>query len=297
MAALKAALSLPSLLSSSCSKSFLSRNPQLYSIKLQISNSLNALSLKFPLSHFPCQTRKFCIQQCSTTQEVTVEAEPAQTEDPLLKRKIYVANFPWTFTAADFKTIFGQCGTVTDVEIIRDRDGKQKGYAFLTMGSEEEAQAAIEKFNSQEVSGRTFKVAYAKRLNKPDPPPTQVSPAIETRHKLYVSNLAWKVRASHLREFFSTDFTLVSARVVFEGPSGRSAGYGFVSFATKEEAEAAIAALHGKELMGRPVRLKFSERSVVDPENKKEKEEAEAEPEPEPEPKPEEEEETPPENS
>lgn len=71
-------------------------------------------------------------------------------------------------------------------------------------------------------------------------------PPGETRHKLYVSNLAWKVRSNNLRELFSSNFSPVSARVVFDNPSGRSAGYGFVSFATKEEAESAISELDGK---------------------------------------------------
>lgn len=99
----------------------------------------------------------------------------------------------------------------------------------------------------QEVSGRIIRVEFAKRFRRPPPPPPPNTPSPkETRHKLYVSNLAWKVRSTHLRELFSENFKPVSSRVVFESPSDRSAGYGFVSFATREEAEAAISALDGK---------------------------------------------------
>lgn len=102
----------------------------------------------------------------------------------------------------------------------------------------------------QELSGRIIRVEFAKRFKKPSPPPPPPPPAGppagETRHKLYVSNLAWKVRSTHLREFFSSNFNPVSVRVVFDSPSGRSGGYGFASFATKEEAEVAISALDGK---------------------------------------------------
>lgn len=97
----------------------------------------------------------------------------------------------------------------------------------------------------QELSGRIIRVEFAKRFKK-SPPPRPGTPARETRHKLYVSNLAWKVRSSHLKEFFSANSNPVSSRVVFDSPSGRSAGYGFVSFATKEEAAAAISAFDGK---------------------------------------------------
>jgi RNA recognition motif-containing protein len=101
-------------------------------------------------------------------------------------------------------------------------------------------------FLVQEISGRAIRIEFAKRFKKPSPPRPEGPPAGETRHKLYVSNLAWKVRSTHLREFVSENFKPVSARVVFDAPLGRSAGYGFVSFATREEAEAVISALEGK---------------------------------------------------
>lgn len=97
----------------------------------------------------------------------------------------------------------------------------------------------------QEVSGRIIRVEFAKNFKKPSSkrPPTPT--ATETQNKIYVSNLAWKVRSSHLKELFSAEFNPVSAKVVFEAP-GKAAGYGFVSFSTKEEAEAAISYLDGK---------------------------------------------------
>lgn len=99
----------------------------------------------------------------------------------------------------------------------------------------------------QEISGRTIRVELAKRFKKPRPPGP---PADETRHKIYASNLAGKVRSGHLREFVTENFKKpVSARVVFDSPSGRCAGYGFVSFVTKEEAEDAISALDGKVII------------------------------------------------
>lgn len=98
----------------------------------------------------------------------------------------------------------------------------------------------------QEVSGRVIKIEFAKRFKKPSPPRPPGPQAGETTHKLYVSNLEWKVRSTHLRDFFAENFKPVAARVVFDGPLGRSAGYGFVSFATREEAEAALSSLDGK---------------------------------------------------
>jgi len=82
----------------------------------------------------------------------------------------------------------------------------------------------------QEISGRIVRVEFAK----------------EARYVIYASNLAWKARSTHLRDIFTENFkTPVSARVVFQTPGGKSAGYGFVSYHTEEEAEAAISALQG----------------------------------------------------
>lgn len=94
--------------------------------------------------------------------------------------------------------------------------------------------------------GRIIKVEYAKKFKKPSIRLPSSLRANETHHKLFVSNLAWKVRASNLKQFF-VDFNPVSTRVVFS-PSGSSAGYGFVSFASKEEAESALSALNEKVL-------------------------------------------------
>ncbi|KAM1145555.1 hypothetical protein ACFX13_038307 [Malus domestica] len=272
MAAFEAALSVPFLYSSSfpCYSSKLNSSPrQSAPLKLHMPNSTPPNSLNFLLSgprRIPTRKLRFELL-CSAVEEITAEEEKAAVEEGQQqnqKRKLYVVNLPWSLTVVDIKNLFGECGTVKDVEIIKQQNGKSRGFAFVTMDSGEEAQAVIDKFHSHEVLGRTIRIEFAKQFKKPSPPPS--NPQIgETRYKLYVSNLGWKVRSSHLRDFVSENFKVpVSARVVFSGPSGKSGGYGFLSFTTKEEAEAAISSLQGKELMGRLINLKFSEKNVGD---------------------------------
>ena len=100
--------------------------------------------------------------------------------------------------------------------------------------------------NEQELTGRAIRVEFSKSFRRPAPPPPPGSPRAETRYKIYAGNLAWKVRSVNLKEFFSQKFNPVGARVVFDNPSGKSAGYGFISFATMEEAQAAVEELEGK---------------------------------------------------
>ncbi|XP_073127026.1 28 kDa ribonucleoprotein, chloroplastic-like [Henckelia pumila] len=230
------------------------------SVRFHTTPFVPTVSLKFPLSLLPAKRHGFRLY--SSVESATIEENVEKSEISDSRRKLFVLNLPWSFSVVDIKNLFGGCGSVVDVEIIKQKDGKNRGFAFVTMSSGDEAQAAIEKFDSFEVSSRIIRVQFAKRFKRPPPPPPVRRPSTETLHKLYVSNLAWKVRSNSLREFISTSCNPVSVRVVFDNPSGKSAGYGFVSFATKEEAESAISVLDGKELLGRPIRLKFSERNA-----------------------------------
>lgn len=196
------------------------------------------------------------VQDMAAVEEEKKEAQKEGGGRQENRQKLYVVNLPWNFFAPDLEKLFGECGTVKNVEIIKMKNGKSRGFAFVTMASEEEALAAIDKLDAYELMGRIIRVQFAKSFSKPPSPPSPPT-AVDIRQKIYVSNLSWKVRSVHLKEFFSAKFKPLSARVVFENPSGRAAGYGFVAFATKEEADAAISELDGKELMGRPVRLKL----------------------------------------
>ena len=78
-------------------------------------------------------------------------------------RKLYVGNLTYETTASDLEVLFGQFGTVQSAQVIADRDtGRSKGFGFVEMGSDQEAQAAIAALNGKEVDGRTLTVNEAK---------------------------------------------------------------------------------------------------------------------------------------
>nr|GMD78241.1 28 kDa ribonucleoprotein, chloroplastic [Ipomoea batatas] len=255
MAAIEGAFSIvSSSYPSSTSPKFQCFSKPLPLLRLQISPNYSTLSLKSLPSLGSRKLKTSHILRCSAVEEQAVAAVEAEQEktvktpNPKLRRKLFVLNLPWSLAVSDVKELFGQCGTVEDVEFIKTKEGQNRGFAFVTMASGEEAEAAIQKFDSYELSGRIIRVEYSRRFKKPirSPPPP---PPRDGRYKLYVSNLAWKTRSTHLRELFSANFNPISARVVFENASGRSAGYGFVAFGTKEEAEAAISSIDGKVLL------------------------------------------------
>jgi RNA recognition motif-containing protein len=77
--------------------------------------------------------------------------------------KLYVGNLSYGVTSSDLEQLFSQHGTVQSAEVIADRDtGRSKGFGFVQMGSDDEAQAAIGALNGQEHDGRALTVNEAK---------------------------------------------------------------------------------------------------------------------------------------
>jgi RNA recognition motif-containing protein len=77
--------------------------------------------------------------------------------------KLYVGNLSYDTTSSDLDQMCGQHGTVQSAEVIQDRDsGQSKGFGFVQMGSDQEAQAAIDALNGQNVGGRNLTVNLAK---------------------------------------------------------------------------------------------------------------------------------------
>ncbi len=81
-------------------------------------------------------------------------------------RKIYVGNLSYSTREEGLREIFAAYGQVDSVKVIIDRDtGKSKGFGFVEMGSDSEAQAAIDGTNGRELDGRQLRVNEA--MDKP----------------------------------------------------------------------------------------------------------------------------------
>ena len=84
--------------------------------------------------------------------------------------KLYVGNLPYSFRDEDLQQAFAAHGTVTSAKVMMERDtGRSKGFGFVEMGSDAEAQAAINSMNGQQYGGRGLVVNEARPM-EPRPP-------------------------------------------------------------------------------------------------------------------------------
>jgi RNA recognition motif-containing protein len=83
---------------------------------------------------------------------------------------MYVSNLSFHTADEDLRRMFGQFGNVSSVKVIVDREtGRSRGFAFVEMDSDEEANAAIKGLNNKDIEGRTLSVAIAReKPSRPD---------------------------------------------------------------------------------------------------------------------------------
>lgn len=80
-----------------------------------------------------------------------------------MSTKLYVGNLSFNVSSDDLQEYFGQAGTVESAKVIEDREtGRSRGFGFVEMSSPEEAAAAIEQFNGQDLEGRSIVVNEAR---------------------------------------------------------------------------------------------------------------------------------------
>jgi RNA recognition motif-containing protein len=80
-----------------------------------------------------------------------------------METKLYVGNLAYTVTDDDLRKLFAQAGTVKDAAVVKDRDtGRSKGFGFVEMTTQEEAQKAISLFNGKSFMERTLTVNIAR---------------------------------------------------------------------------------------------------------------------------------------
>ncbi|XP_074307096.1 28 kDa ribonucleoprotein, chloroplastic-like [Silene latifolia] len=192
--------------------------------------------------------------ETETETETEKKQEEEKEEGDEICTKLYFGNLPYHCDSAQLAGIVEQYANPELIEVLYNRDtGRSRGFAFVTMSSVEDCNAIIENLDESEYGGRYLRVNFADKPRKREP----LFP--ETEHKLFIGNLSWSVTSDSLYQAFRAYGDIVGARVLYDGETGKSRGYGFVCYATRSEMENALASLNGMELEGRAIRVSMAE--------------------------------------
>ncbi|KAI9471914.1 MAG: poly(A) binding protein [Benjaminiella poitrasii] len=181
---------------------------------------------------------------------------------------IYIKNIALDVTEDDLRELFSSIGPVSSIIIQRDDSNFSKGFGFANYESPEDAEKAIQQFHNYDYYGKKLFVTRAqKRSEREDELRRQheYQPRIEKSPKyqgvnLYVKNLADDVDDERLREEFSRYGQITSAKVMREERSGVSKGFGFVCFASPEEATEAVVKMNGSKIASKEIYVAIAQR-------------------------------------
>ncbi|KAL5708009.1 Small ribosomal subunit protein cS22 [Ranunculus cassubicifolius] len=233
------------------------------SIKIQSKlPSFQLLQQQQPIRHSNGSSFLFNANKKTVVIRVSAVAEDtdvAATQGSAAERRLYVGNIPRTVTNSELQKLFEEHGAVEKAEVMYDKFSKRsRRFAFVTMKTIEDANAAIEKLNGTDVGGREIKVNVTEKpLSTVDSSLLQAeeSQFVDSPHKVYVGNLAKTVTSDVLSKFFSEKGNVLGAKISRVPGTSKSTGFGFVSFSSDEDVEAAISSLNNALLEGQKIRV------------------------------------------
>ena len=194
--------------------------------------------------------------------------------DELKFTNIFVKNLPEDVDEEGFKKMFAEFGTVSSAIVMKDDDGKSRGFGFVNMESPEQAQAAVDALNGKDLGeGGEEKILYVGRAQKKGEREAMLRQQFEELRaervqkfaglNLYVKNLADEVDDETLRSEFAHCGTITSAKVMRDSTTDKSRGFGFVCFSAPEEATKAVTEMNGRMVGGKPIYVALAQRRDV----------------------------------
>ena len=169
-----------------------------------------------------------------------------ETSDKVL----YVGNLDKAITEDTLKQYFQVAGPIAEVKVMVDKKNSHVNYAFVEYTTHHAASVAMQTLNGIQVENRKVKINWAFQ--------SQQASNDDSAFNLFVGDLSVDVDDETLRAAFNTFPSFIQGHVMWDMQTGRSRGYGFASFATQEDAQAAMDALQGTEINGRAIRINWA---------------------------------------
>ncbi|XP_013605561.1 PREDICTED: 30S ribosomal protein 2, chloroplastic-like [Brassica oleracea var. oleracea] len=193
---------------------------------------------------------------------VETEEKPASDPNAESSRRVYIGNIPRTVDNEQLSKLVEEHGAAENVQVMYDKySGRSRRFGFATMKSVEDANAVIDKLNGTTIEGREVKVNITEKPIASSSSPdlsllqSEDSAFVDSPYKVYVGNLAKTVTKEMLENLFSEKGKVVSAKVSRVPATSKSTGFGFVTFSSEEDVEAAIVALNNSLLEGQKIRV------------------------------------------
>lgn len=167
-------------------------------------------------------------------------------------KTLYVGNLHPFVSEPVLSDIFCTLGPVREVKVIKDKvTGLSAGYGFVEYVDPRSAELALSSLNGRLLYGQEVRVNWAfQRDSRED---------TSAHFHIFVGDLSSEVNDRSLYEAFSRVPNCSDARVMWDHATGRSKGYGFVSFRAKEDAEVAINSMNGEPVGSRRVRCGWAQ--------------------------------------
>ncbi|KAH9710263.1 30S ribosomal protein 2 [Citrus sinensis] len=223
------------------------------------------LQIRFPKLSYSLHNLKTASTEESTTrlfavaEETTSSSSSSVDTSSEFARRVYIGNIPRNIDNDELTKIVQEHGAVEKAEVIYDKyTGRSRRFAFVMMKTVEDANAVIEKLNGTEIGGREIKVNITEKpLVQVDLSLLQAEDSnfVDSPYKVYVGNLAKTVTSEMLKKCFSEKGQVLSAKVLRVPGTSKSSGFGFVTFSSEEDAEAAISSLNNSLLEGQRIRV------------------------------------------
>ncbi|SPC60852.1 related to PUB1 - major polyadenylated RNA-binding protein of nucleus and cytoplasm [Ustilago sp. UG-2017b] len=192
---------------------------------------------------------------------------------PPIRPLVHVANLPATTTERDLCEMFGSLGQIQSAKVVTSRPVGGLVYGFVEYVDAASAERAIRTMDGWLWFGTPIKVTWAKHSMHPDAAtspaamgevdPTEregpVAMHSNAGHShLFVGDLSPEVDDASLRALFSRFPSLGDVRVMYDAETGKSRGFGFINFRSRNDAETCIATMQGQWLGGRQIRVNWA---------------------------------------
>jgi polyadenylate-binding protein len=182
---------------------------------------------------------------------------------------VFIKNLDEKVDDEELKKMFSAYGTIKSAVIMRDDQGKSKGFGFVNFEKPEEAEDAVTKLNDTEVDGKTVFVGRAQKKSERESELRSKFEQMKMEHmtkyqgvNLYIKNLDDDIDDTKLRGIFDQFGTITSAKVMGD-PKGQSKGFGFVCFSSPEEATKAVTEMNGKIVGSKPLYVALAQRKEL----------------------------------